>query len=137
MTKYHPLSERLRTETGPEWSASFSEIEAVLGFPLPKGARAGRTWWTRAEGRPHARAWMDAGFEAQVDLARNLVTFRRATILPAPEVQPPAMLEAAEAASQDMHRTRAVGGAAIVGATVAGIAGVAALTLRLLKARRS
>jgi hypothetical protein len=52
-------------------------------------------------------------------------------------VQPPAMLEAAEAASQDMHRKRAVGGAAIVGAAVAGMAGVAALTLRLLKARRS
>jgi hypothetical protein len=135
MTKYHPLSERLRAETGPEWSASFPEVEAVLGFPLPKGARAGRAWWTRVEG-PHARAWMDLGFEAQVDLARNLVTFRRATIQAASDVQPPVMREAAEAASQDMHRKRVVGGAALSTAALAAIAGVAALAVRLVRVRR-
>ena len=39
MSKYHPLSERLKGHGQDDWQASFAEIEEVLGFPLPKSAR--------------------------------------------------------------------------------------------------
>ena len=87
MSKYNPLSARLAGHAGPEWRASFAEIEEVLGFPLPKGARAGRAWWRNDAGAPHARAWAGAGWEAsEVDHAQGLVTFRKAGA-PAPSGQ--------------------------------------------------
>jgi hypothetical protein len=94
MSKYNPLSTRLSGHPGPEWRASFAEIEEVLGFPLPKGARAGPVWWRNTNAQPHQRAWTGAGWEAsEVDHAAGQVTFRKATA-PAPtgqgEFQPPA-----------------------------------------------
>lgn len=88
MSKYNPLSARLAGHAGPEWRASFAEIEAVLGFPLPKTARSGRAWWRNAGGQPHQRAWTGAGWEAvDVDPAAGLVTFRR-TATPAAASEP-------------------------------------------------
>lgn len=55
MSKYAPLSQRLQRHRGDEWRASFAEIEEVLGFPLPKGARTGKSWWSDAE-KPQAKA---------------------------------------------------------------------------------
>jgi hypothetical protein len=78
MSKYDPLSARLAGHAGPEWRASFAELEAALGFPLPKGARTGKTWWKNDAAAPHARAWTEAGWEvADVDPANDLVTFRK------------------------------------------------------------
>jgi hypothetical protein len=78
MSKYNPLTARLAGHAGPEWRASFAEIEAVLGFPLPKGARSGRVWWRNTGAQPHQRAWTAAGWEVgDVDHTGGLVTFRR------------------------------------------------------------
>ena len=78
MSKYDPLTARLSGQAGAEWRASFAEIEAVLGFPLPKGARAGKVWWANSGAQPHQRAWTGAGWEAaDVDHTRGLLTFRR------------------------------------------------------------
>jgi hypothetical protein len=78
MSKYDPLSARLARHSGPEWRASFAEIEEVLGFPLPKSARTGRTWWKNDAAQPHAQAWTGSGWEAgDVDHAAGKVTFRR------------------------------------------------------------
>ena len=93
MSKYNPLSARLAGHAGPEWRASFAELEEVLGFPLPKGARTGRTWWRNDAAAPHARAWSEAGWEAgDVDHVAGLVTFRKIAA-PEPtgagEFQPP------------------------------------------------
>jgi hypothetical protein len=95
MSKYNPLSARLAGHAGPEWRASFTELEEVLGFPLPKGARSGKTWWKNDPSAPHARAWTEGGWEASdVDHAAGLVTFRK-LLASAPavrrEVQPPAV----------------------------------------------
>jgi hypothetical protein len=77
MSKYNPLSARLAGHAGPEWRASFAEIEEVLGFPLPKGARTSKAWWKNAAA-PHARAWIEGGWEAgEIDHAGGLVTFRK------------------------------------------------------------
>lgn len=84
MSKYEPLSRRLRGHPADEWRASFSEIEDVLGFPLPKTARTSRSWWGNAEDKPHAKAWTGSGWAAgDVDPAAGLVTFRRGDIAPA------------------------------------------------------
>ncbi len=78
MSKYDPLSARLAGHAGAEWRASFAELEEVLGFPLPKGARTGKTWWKNDTAAPHARAWTGSGWEATaVDQAQGFVTFRK------------------------------------------------------------
>jgi hypothetical protein len=93
MSKYDPLSARLAGHAGPEWRASFAELEAALGFPLPKGARTGRTWWKNDASAPHGRAWSGAGWEvADVDQAAGLVTFRK-VVAPAAVRRPPATLD--------------------------------------------
>jgi hypothetical protein len=84
MSKYQPLSQRLRGHTGDEWRASFAEVEEVLGFPLPKGARSGKAWWSNDLGKPHSRAWSGHGWEAgDVDMITGQVTFRRSAVSPA------------------------------------------------------
>jgi len=78
MSKYKPLSERLAGHDGDEWRTTFAEIEAVLGFPLPKGAREQNAWWTGAE-KPHHGAWLSGGWRvAEIDRAGQSVTFARA-----------------------------------------------------------
>lgn len=84
MSKYAPLSQRLQRHRGDEWRASFAEIEEVLGFPLPKGARTGKAWWGNDEAKPHAKAWTGKGWAAhEVDPAKGAVTFRRSAVSPA------------------------------------------------------
>jgi hypothetical protein len=73
MSKYKPLSDRLSGHEAPEWRASFAELEEVLGFPLPKGARAGRAWWGDDK-----RGWRDHGWRADdIDHEGGYVTFKR------------------------------------------------------------
>jgi hypothetical protein len=83
MSKYQPLSDRLRGHPADEWRTSFSELEDVLGFPLPKGARSGRAWWMNDQAKPHSRAWAAHGWQAhEVDPSGGVVTFRRGDISP-------------------------------------------------------
>lgn len=78
MSKYNPLADRLAAHAGDEWGASFSELEAVLGFPLPKAAQTGRAWWVNDPARSHSRAWAGQGWEVgDVDHATRRVVFRR------------------------------------------------------------
>jgi hypothetical protein len=84
MSKYQPLSERLRGHASDEWRASFAEVEEVLGFPLPKGARSRKAWWSNDLEKPHSRAWSGHGWEAgDVDTSTGQVTFRRSAVSPA------------------------------------------------------
>jgi hypothetical protein len=152
MSKYEPLSEHLAARRGDEWPASFSELEAVLGFPLPKAARAGRAWWTNDPDKSHSRAWAAQGWQVgDVDHAAERVVFRRgaasgaalveaAGLQPlargAGEIQPPALREAAETASARMHATRALGATALVTAGMAVVAGLGAAVVRGLMRRR-
>jgi hypothetical protein len=99
MGKYDPLSVRLAGHSGAEWRASFAELEKVLGFPLPKGARTGKAWWKNDAAAPHSRAWTDAGWEAAADPAAGQVTFhRKAAAAPAPSPRVPAPVASDEPA---------------------------------------
>lgn len=85
MGKYEPLAERLRHHPQDEWTASFADIEAVLGFSLPASARTYREWWAnqRGEGHSQKKGWQDAGWQVRkVDLAGEEVTFRRLPVDP-------------------------------------------------------
>ncbi len=84
--KYAPLHDFLierfllqRTEK--EWKTTFSEIEQILEFKLPKSARIHRPWWAnqgQGGNHSHALAWEMAGWRATgVDLATETLVFRR------------------------------------------------------------
>jgi len=94
MRKYQLLSDHFAASPGDEWRASFGELEAVMGFPLPKGARSGRAWWTNDLNKSHSRAWAAHGWEVgDVDHAAERVVFRRGlasevALAPAAELKP-------------------------------------------------
>ena len=84
--KYRRLYAHLRGLGSREWNASFTEVEAVLGFQLPVSARMHRPWWanqSRGNGHSHALAWTTAGWEtAQVDMEAETLLFRRRELKP-------------------------------------------------------
>ena len=79
--KYAPLYRHLSAMARPDWRASFAEVEAVLGFPLPDSARLHRPWWAnsaKGNGHSHALAWQAAGWKTEhVDLDAETLTFAR------------------------------------------------------------
>jgi DNA-binding transcriptional regulator YiaG len=78
-SKYQPLLEYLRRSDRHEITLSFTDIEAMMGEPLPDSARAKKAWWSnRTKGALQADAWMGAGFLAEaVDMTTEQVTFRK------------------------------------------------------------
>ena len=78
MGKYAPLSQFLRNATGIRIRLTFTQVEQVVGAPLPPSARRYREWWgnDRAGGHVQARAWLSAGWEVSaVDFAGGEVEF--------------------------------------------------------------
>ncbi len=78
-TKYWPLFNQLQQSGQDEVTLSFSEIEQLLGSPLPGSARKSRAWWSnRSSGTVQASAWMEAGYNTEnLDLKQEQVTFRK------------------------------------------------------------
>jgi hypothetical protein len=140
MSKYQPLSEHLAGAAGDEWRTTFSELEAVLGFPLPKAARAGRTWWANDPEKSHARAWAAQGWEVgDVDHAAERVVFRRgaasgAALVAAAGLKPLARTEVKPTAERATGR--GFGPKAAVAAGLAVVAGLGALLARGAMRRR-
>lgn len=79
MSKYEPLPQFLASVSGTAHRMSFSEIERILGFKLPKSAYEHEAWWSNnATGHSHARAWLKFGWRTEaVDLPGRKVTFQR------------------------------------------------------------
>lgn len=78
MSKYRNLSEHLAGLTSPRWNANFAEIEAVLGFKLPKSAYTYPAWWANQTGggHSHCAAWKNIGWRTEnVDILREQVSF--------------------------------------------------------------
>lgn len=78
--KYAPLYHHLGRQRGSEWSASFADLEHILGFSLPDSARLYRPWWANdtKSGHSQSMAWTLAGWKtAQVDLDAERLLFRR------------------------------------------------------------
>ena len=79
MSKYAPLRKYLSSGTQTRWRVTFAEVEAVLGFSLPRSAYAYPAWWSNdATGHSHSRVWLDAGWKTeQVDMSARKLVFRR------------------------------------------------------------
>lgn len=79
MSKYQPLEKFLASLRVRRWRVSFAEIEAVLGFRLPRSAYVHPAWWANdATGHSHARAWLEAGWKTEdVDVPARKVTLVR------------------------------------------------------------
>jgi hypothetical protein len=84
-SKYDPLGRWLTRASDERLRLSFREIEAILGFALPRSARAHPPWWANVGGsHVQAQSWMRAGWRTrQVDAPGEFVTFER--VEPAPE----------------------------------------------------
>jgi DNA-binding XRE family transcriptional regulator len=78
-SKYWRLYTHLQTCGQDELSLTFAEIERLLGTGLPNSARTRRAWWSnRNRGAVQAKAWVEAGYQAEtLDLANEQVTFRK------------------------------------------------------------
>lgn len=73
--KYRKLTEYLANSDRTEWTASFGQIEDILGFPLPDSARQYQAWWSN-QMRSQSLAWQSAGWKATaLDLKGECVTF--------------------------------------------------------------
>ena len=77
MSKYKPLERHLRASGKPRLSLTFSQIERMVGSPLPASARRYPAWWSNSEGsHVQAQAWRDPGYRTeQVDIVQEKVTF--------------------------------------------------------------
>ncbi len=86
MSKYAALTRHLSSRTEARVPMSFSDLESVLGFPLPASARAHRPWWANSgHGHVQAHGWLDAGFQSeQVDLEAEKLVFIRLNTTEAP-----------------------------------------------------
>lgn len=132
MSKYQPLSDRLAALDTREWRASFAEIEAVLGFSLPKSAHTHGSWWANTADKAHNRAWLDRGWRVvEVDRAAGQVVFQRE---PPPEPPPLAVIATPEATPKAAPGK--LGAVAIVGGAVALAAGLGTLAVRAFVRRR-
>jgi hypothetical protein len=81
MSVYDPLRRKLESVRKRTVRLSFSEIEALLGRPLPASAYKFSAWWgnesSRRAGHTQAMSWLDAGFKAKVSLKQRAVEFHR------------------------------------------------------------
>jgi len=140
MTKYQPLSDHLSSRREPFWRASFDDLEAVLGFSLPKAALEKAAWWDNTSDKTHTQAWVDAGWRVEsVDRPGQRVLFHRdgyGAEDEAPELYfAPAKPGPLVSKPPGDTLKRNVGLAAAAGGAVAIIAGLGVLAFRMRKKR--
>jgi hypothetical protein len=80
MSKYEPLTQKLKSIPYREWRTTFIDLERTLGFRLPKAARHYRAWWSNNDSNNvMTRAWLKAGWRTeQVDMEKETLVFRKA-----------------------------------------------------------
>lgn len=75
MTKYDALGEFLVSIRRSEVRLSFSNIEEIIGFQLPRSAYTYPAWWANG-GNSQAEAWMNVGYMTRdLDIPNESVTF--------------------------------------------------------------
>lgn len=76
---YDKLGEYLSGQNSDHVMLGFNELEAILGFDLPRSSRVHRPWW--ANDRSHVQAadgWCDHGWVVKsVDIENEIVKFQR------------------------------------------------------------
>ena len=87
-SKYAPLESHLRDSGHAHLPMTFSEIEHIIGAPLPPAAFKHRALWSNNPGNwVMTKAWLAAGYETErVDMTNGRLVFRKAaTRTPAPD----------------------------------------------------
>jgi hypothetical protein len=91
MTKYTPLQTFLQTSPNSHETLTFSQVERIIGFPLPSSASTHRPWWGNNVGtHTQAQAWLDAGWRVESVSLGHSVTFAKVgakNIIPTTETQ--------------------------------------------------
>jgi hypothetical protein len=80
MSRYRALAEHLKGRGDSVWDASFSEVEQLIGAPLPQSAYRYAAWWANQNGPGHSQTegWRSVGWKtARVDLLGKRVRFER------------------------------------------------------------
>ncbi len=78
MKKYNFLKLYLLGQQGDFCTLTFSDIEKIIGEPLPCSARRHAQWWGNDRTHTQALSWMLAGWNVgQVDLVEQYVFFSR------------------------------------------------------------
>ena len=78
MPKYAHLERYLSQRRDDSCSLTFSQIEGLIGAPLPASARRHQSWWGNDRTHAQARSWMRAGWAVeQPRLAEERVRFAR------------------------------------------------------------
>jgi hypothetical protein len=83
VSKYCTLGEDLIQRDTDQVTLTFSDVEEILGFPLPKSARKFRTWWANDTSHSHAvNGWLNYGWRVkEIDLQEQYVRFEKAPML--------------------------------------------------------
>ena len=84
MGRYDPLRDYLVQCGSDEVMLSFTDIESIIGRPLPPSAHNYDAWWANISDsvftqHSHAKSWHAAGYKAQVNRAGKTVRFYRET----------------------------------------------------------
>lgn len=136
MSKYKPLSDRLARREADTWSASFAELEEVLGFPLPKSARDQNAWWMGGD-KPHHEAWKGVGWRVEaIDRIAQTVVFARDPGAETPEPTPMDVAMEPPIASAAKTPRQGVVSAAVAGGAAALLAGGVAVVANFLAKRK-
>ena len=76
--KYQPLADYLASQNEDEVTLTLTDIEQLVGTPLPRLASTRRFWANHASGHSPAYAWQGVGWRvATADVRRDRVTFQR------------------------------------------------------------
>jgi hypothetical protein len=80
MGKYEPLTEFLHKQGASRIVMTFSDIERIVGFKLPRSAKEHRAWWSNNPSNSvMTKAWLNAGYQSeQVDMSGRKLVFSRA-----------------------------------------------------------
>ena len=78
--KYEPLYRYLCTQSSDTVTLSFSELEKILGFALPKSAGTYTMWWNPGGSHTQCQSWVQAGYKAvnvQQGILNKQMTFMK------------------------------------------------------------
>jgi hypothetical protein len=79
MGKYDPLRVFLESSRAERLPVKFSELEALLGFELPRSKQYPAWWSNSPTNNPMTKAWLAAGYVTeQVDTTGERLVFKRA-----------------------------------------------------------
>ncbi len=75
--KYGPLARHLEKDGRDRIELTFSQIEQIIGAPLPDSARNYDAWWIW-DSETHTQAvWLDVGYQVQLHREHEFVVFFR------------------------------------------------------------